>query len=176
MNRIFIGFLLIFLDFSITLGSSKIGLLPDFAGYIVMLGGLREMSGESPLFEKARPFAAVMAVYTGVLYFLDLAGVSASLGALSYILGILSVILSLTISYNIVMGVREMEESYSAPLNGDSLKSTWTVLAVFNILAFISILLPMLAIVCVIVSFIVGICFLVAFSRSKNMYYDLRGR
>ena len=40
MSSIFTGMLLVFLDFNINLGRSKIGLLPDFIGYIVMAGGL----------------------------------------------------------------------------------------------------------------------------------------
>jgi len=44
MSRIFTGFLFIFLDFNLNLGNSQIGLIPDFIGYIIMLGGLAEMS------------------------------------------------------------------------------------------------------------------------------------
>ena len=107
---------------------------------------------------------------------MDLFGISASLGALSYILAIVSTIISLYISYNIVMGVKEIEEKYNAILNGDSLKSTWTLLAVFNIIVYISLLIPALAVICIIVTFIVAICFLVAFSKSKDLYYEMEAR
>ncbi len=176
MNNILIGFLLIFLDFNLTLGNSQLGLIPDFIGYIVLRNGLAEMAGESPLFLKAKPYATGMAVYTGILYFMDLLGISASLGALSYLLAIASTVISLYISYDIVMGVKDMEEKYNAPLNGASLHATWTLLAVFNIVVYISLLIPVLAVICIIVTVIVAICFLVAFSKSKNLYYDLKSR
>ncbi|SHI18015.1 hypothetical protein SAMN02745823_03082 [Sporobacter termitidis DSM 10068] len=174
MKKIFIGFLLIFLDFSLNLGNSRIGLIPDFIGYIVMINGLLEMAEESPLFIKVKPFATFMAVYTGIVYFIDLVGISASPGFLSIVLGIVSAVISLYISYNIIMGVKDMEEIYNTPLNGSSLKSTWTILAVFNILNFVFLLIPALAIISVIVSFIVAICFLVAFNNSKNLYYNMK--
>jgi len=176
MKNIFIGFLLIFLDFSLNLGNSKIGLIPDFIGYIVMINGLVEMAEESLLFMKVKPYAAGMAVYTGILYLLDIIGFSASLGALSYILAITSTIISLYISYSIVIGVKEMEGKYNTLLNGDSLKSTWTILAVFYVVTFVSLLIPTLAIVCIVVSFIAAICFLVAFNNSKNLYYEMKVR
>ncbi len=106
MNNIMIGFIFVFLDFNLTFGNSKIGLIPDFIGYMVMAKGLIQMAEESLLFMKAKPYATGMAVYTGVLYFMDLSGISVLLGALSYILAIVSTIISLYISYNIVMGVK----------------------------------------------------------------------
>ena len=39
--------LLVFLDFSINLGRIRIGLIPDFIGYIIMVKGLSELSDES---------------------------------------------------------------------------------------------------------------------------------
>ncbi len=176
MQNIFIGFILIFLDFNLNLGNSQIGLIPDFIGYIVMIKGLLEMAQESQLFMKVAPFAKGMAIYTGILYLMDLFGVSSSLGALAYILGIASTIISLYISYYIVMGIKETEERHSAFLNGDSLKSMWTILAVLSIAVYITLLLPALAILCIIISFAVAIFFLVAFSKSKNLYYDMKNQ
>jgi hypothetical protein len=172
MKNIFIGFIFIFLDFNLTSGNVKIGLIPDFLGYIIMVKGLVEMADESMLFMKAKPYATGMAIYTGFLYVFDLLGVSASLGVLSYILGFISTIISLYISYNIVMGVMEIERKYNAFLNGASLKSVWTLLAVFNILSFSLLLIPGIAIIFIIVSFVVSVCFLVSFNHSKDLYYN----
>jgi hypothetical protein len=173
LKNIFIGLMLIYLDFSINLGNSKIGLIPDFIGYIVMIKGLAEMADESPLFLKVKPFAGGMSVYTGILYLMDLFGISVSLGVLFYLFAITSTVISLYISYNIVMGVKEMEGKYNVLLNGDSLKSIWTVLTVINIIVYVFLLIQALAVICIIVSCIVAICFLVAFYKSKNKYYEM---
>lgn len=176
MTKIFIGFIFIFLDFNLNLDSAQIGLIPDFIGYIVMGNGLIEMAGESPFFGKVKPYATGMAIYTGILYFMDLVGISVSLGALSFLLAVASVILSLYISYHIVLGVKEMEDHYGTFLNGSSLKSTWTLLAVCSAATFAALLIPELAILCIIVTFIAAICFLVAFNRSRNLYYEMKER
>jgi uncharacterized protein involved in cysteine biosynthesis len=174
MKNIWIGLLLIFLDFSLNLNNVHIGLIPDFIGYLVMLGGLAELTEESPLFDKVRPFAVGMAVYTGILYALDLFGVSASLGYLSALLGIISTAVSLYITYDIVMGVREMEETYHADLNGDRLYSAWKLQAIFSLVSFFSLLLPLLALVFILAAFCAAVYFLVMFNRAKNRYYELK--
>lgn len=170
MNNIGIGFLLVFLDFNLKFNGSQIGLIPDFAGYILMRNGLSEMASESEQFRKVMPYATGMAVYTGVLYFGDLTGLTASLGMLSYLLAIASTVFSLYISYHIVMGITEMEETYHTPLNGDGLKSIWNLLAIFSVLTFVFLLNPVIAGIFTLVSFIIAIFFLVTFYQSKNLY------
>lgn len=173
MKRIFIAFLLIFLDFNLNLDNLQIGLIPDFVGYIVMINGLVEMADESPQFIRVKPFATGMAIYTGILYFMDLAGISASLGALSYVLGIVSLAISLYISYCIVMGVKEMEVKYNTDLNGDGVKSMWTIMAILSVISYILVFVPALAFFCLLATIIMAICFLVAFNNSKNLYYEM---
>lgn len=172
MRNILIGFIFIFLDFNLDLGNSRIGLIPDFVGYIALINGLVEMSKESPLFMKVKSYASGMAVFSGILYVMDLLGISVSLGGLSYVLAIISTVISLYISYNIVMGVIDMESKNSKNFNGDSLKSAWTIIAVFNALTYVLLLFPPMAFVCMIVTLIVTIFFLFAINTSKNLYYN----
>ncbi|MGI5971976.1 MAG: hypothetical protein ACOX7P_09710 [Oscillospiraceae bacterium] len=175
MRNIFIGLMLVFIDFNLNIGSSQIGLIPDFAGYIVLAAGLREMAGESNMFAKAGPFASGMAVYTGIIYLMDLFGVSASLGVFSYFLGLISTAVSLYISYCIVLGVKDMESKYGCFLNGPSLNSAWTLLAIFSLISFLLLFIPVMGVISIIVSFVAAICFLVAFNKSKNLYYGMFG-
>jgi len=117
-----------------------------------------------------------MAVYTGALYFLDLLGISASLGFLTYLVAIIGTIISLYISYNIVMGVKDTEAKYGASLNGERLRACWVNLAILNAVTYVSVIFPFLAIVCIIVTFIFAVIFLSAFNTSKNLYYELKSR
>ncbi len=175
MDKIFIGFLLIFLDFNLFFGYSQIGLIPDFVGYIVMIKGLEEMARESTRFETVKPYAIIMAVYTGILYYMDFTGITFSMGGLSLLLGVLDSVISLSISYNIVMGVIDMEIKYNTLLNGYMLKATWTILAIFSILSYVVMFYTAIAMLCIIIGFIASICFLVAFSNAKNKYYYIVG-
>jgi hypothetical protein len=175
MTSIFAGFIFIFLDFNLNLDNSTIELIPDFIGYLIMLGGLRVMAGESPAFAKVRPHAVFMAFYTGIVWLLEVFGVTVSLGALSFLLGIASLVISLYISYTIIIGVRDMESRYGTHLNSDSLKTAWNLLTVSTILAYLLLLLvPVLSVLCIIVSLIAAIWFLAAFYRSKTLYCNMR--
>jgi hypothetical protein len=166
----------IFLDFSLNLGQIRLELIPDFIGFIAMLGGLKDLSGESPAFEAARPFATFMAFYTGIAWFLDLLGITVSLGVLSFLLGLAALIISLYITYKIITGVKDMEETYRTHLNSDSLKAAWNVLTVSTLFAFLLVLIPALSILCFILSLIAAIWFLAAFHRSKTLYYNIGPR
>lgn len=172
MQNLFMAFIFVFLDFTVTLGSIKIGLIPDFVGYLIMLKGLEELAHESTLFIKVKPFVIGMAGYSAVLYLIDLLGATLSLGFLTYILAFISMAISLYISYHIVMGVLEIERNHNTFLNGDSLKSIWTLLAILNVLTFVTMFISAIALILIIISFIIAICFLAAFGKTKNLYYE----
>lgn len=164
--------LFVFLDFNINVGSSTIGLIPDFIGYIIMAKGLAELENESYYFEKARGFTKGMAVYTAILYAMDLFGFSRGIGIGAFLLGLVSVGISLYISNCIVKGVEELEGIHNTYLNADSLYSVWKAYAGFTIAAYVLILVPLLNVICILVSLIAAIVFLVSFNKSKNLYYS----
>jgi hypothetical protein len=171
MNNIFIGFLFVYLDFNITFGTSRVGLIPDFIGFILIAIGVAELTAGNDRFSRVRPLAIGMAVYTGLLYGMDLLGVSYNLGILSFLLGLASLIVSFYISYSIVRGVQDLEVSLGQNLNGGPLYSAWLALAVCTVAIYVLILVPGLNVLCVIVSLVIGIVFLVMFSKTKNLYY-----
>jgi len=164
--------LFVFLDFNINAGRSTIGLIPDFIGYIIMIKGLAELGEESVYFAKAKGFAKGMAVYTAILYVMDLIGFTRSIGIGAFLFGLVSIAISLYISNCIVKGVEELENIHNTYLNADSLYSVWKVYAGFTIATYVLILVPLLNIICILVSLIAAIVFLVSFSKSKRLYYS----
>lgn len=175
MDNIFIGFILIFLDFNITFANVRIDIIPDFVGYIVMIFGLVEMANKSSRFMEAKPYAIGMTVYTAILFFIDIFHSSPSSGVLTYIIAFMSTCVSIFISYKIVMGVIDIEEKYNVNLNGNTLKSRWMASTVIIIVSFVSLLIPPFSIIFLIVSFIIFIYFLFAFNNSKKLYYNTIG-
>jgi hypothetical protein len=163
--------LFVFLDFDLNIGTSTIGLIPDFVGYMFMLAGLRELANRGERFVRLQPFATGMIAFTGVLYAMDLLGITASLGAaVAFVLGLASTLLSLYISYGIVMGVRDMERQTGAFLNAERLLMVWRVYAVLSLIIYILLFLPMLAIFCIVAGLVAGIVFLVSFHNTKKLY------
>lgn len=170
MGKIFIGFLLIFLDFNLTFDLTVIGLLPDFIGYFLLAGGLAEMAPQSAHFGKVKPFSILMAVYTMILYTLDLIGVTNSLGYFATALGLAATMISLFISFHIVKGIVEIERSRARNLKSAALHSAWRAMAVLNVLAYLLFFIPGLNIAGVLAGFIAGIIFLVGVYRTKKAY------
>lgn len=171
LRNIFIGLLWVFLDFNLDLGTIRIGLIPDFVGYIFIIKGLEEMASQSTFFSKTKPFATGMLVFTSILYALDLFGLALVYNPMmGLVLGLVSTAISLYITYNIVMGVSDMEKMQERNLNGFQLYNMWKVLAILNIVMYILLFIPALGLMAFIALLIVNIMFLVAFNKSKNLY------
>lgn len=173
MRNIFIGFLFIFFEFNLYLGNSTIDIIPDFIGYIILIKGLDEMSADGPSFARIKPFAMGMGICCSIVYAMDVFGIGTSLGWIGIILGIAGMVLSLYISYTIIQGIHEAEAKHSADLGSNRLNSTWTVMAVFQAAYYVGMFIPFLAVVCVIVSLISSIVFLVAMNKTKIRYEAL---
>jgi hypothetical protein len=177
LKNIFIGMLFVFLDFNIHAGASTIELIPDFVGYIIMLQGIKELLEESNWFQKITSFTIGMAIYSAVIYMLDLLGVSASFSTglesvFFVILSIITFVLILYINYGIIMGVRDMEIKHKWELGSEILHSAWRVLAMLSVLSYLLIVIPYFNFFGIIAIFVAHIYYLYCFNKSKNMYYS----
>jgi len=173
MKNIFWGLLFVFLDFNLDLGSSRIGLIPDFIGYILIINGLNELSSKNNWFLKSKPYSIGMMIYTGIIYILDVFSISGSLGIVTnFILGLISTIITLYISYNIIMGIKAIEITEFRQLKTNSLYSSWKLLAIASIATFALLWIPYFNIITIIINLIINIYFLITFSKTKNLYYS----
>ncbi len=176
MIQMLIGFVFVFLDFDITHNISKIGLLPDFIGYIFLYKGLQELAKDSPLFKKMKPYTIGMAIYTGILYFCDLKGFTLYLGGYSLILRVISFIFSLYISYKIIMGIIKIEEVNESDLNGDTLKRIWIQRTIFAVLTIMFVFIFKVYIILNVLTAALSIYFLFEFKKAKRLYDDMKYR
>ena len=95
-----------------------------------------------------------------------------TVGPMTIILGIISTIVYLYISYHIVMGVKDIEIENNKELNFASLYRTWKVAAIFSLITYLLFWGPILAVVCAFVGFIATLCFIISLNKSKNLYYS----
>ena len=170
MRNLFIGMVLVFLDVKIGLGEHTLDVLPDFAGYLLMLRNLEALSNHSERFRKARPLALTMAVYTAVLYAVDALAVTVHGQFLSFCLGILALIASLWMGYWIVSGTRELEHRQERDLEGEKLYSFWLYMAVIQVITYACGWIPVVGDMGVIATLVMNICFLAAFYRTMDLY------
>ena len=174
MHKIFIGLLLVFLDFNLDLGTSRIGLIPDFLGYLFMLQGLKELETKSVNFLKVIPVTKLALILSIIIYILDLAGLSLNPGngSLTIVFGIVMTIISLYISYFIVQGVLDLQEKTGFDLNGNKLYTAWKLTAVCSVLVYLLLFVPALNILSILLTFVFYIYFLYYFSVTKNAYRE----
>ena len=175
MRSIFIGMLFVFVNINIIIGSSLIGLVPTFFGYLCILGGLSELKGYSTCFTKATPWVKGMVIYSAFCYAMNLLGAGAvdnPYGLLfGSILGISLTIISLFIAYNIIMGIKDIETTKVQNLNSVQLYSTWKMLAVLSIGASVFIFVPVLNLACAIAGFVVAVYYIFIFNKTKKLFY-----
>lgn len=174
MSKLFWGFFFIFVNFELKLNGHALNVLPSFVGYILLVQGTRELESESGLFRCVRPFAAGMAVYTGILWLGALLGVGGTGGWLSTLLGLASTLVSLYISWGVLQGLLDMEQRRGADLNGASVRTAWLVLAVSTAISFVlALLLSLMALAGALVALVGIIWFLAALWKSKTLYGTL---
>lgn len=175
MQNIFWGMLFTFLEININLEKVTIGLLPDFVGFILMIKGLEELALESPLFEKARPWALGMAVYTGVLYAMNFLAMSVHFRFLSWVMHLAALVANLIISRWILRGILEIEANRQLDLQGRQLEQLWKPMAIVRLVAAAFSWFPLVGWICALAAVVMGLCYLVAFHKTKNLYLEQIG-
>ena len=180
MRKLFWGFLLIFLDFNLTLNQHALEVLPDFVGYLVIMKGLEELTPESPLFEKLRPAALVLAVLSGLQWLGALLNIHT--GGVLLDLALLAGTLYLV--WALIASLREAETFRGADLNSAGLQKLWLPMLVLQLsgcalrlLALLSFgLLAVLAIPLAIAGLVVSVLLLMALWRAAGLYEALPPR
>ena len=82
----------------------------------------------------------------------------------------ISVTLSLFISYNIIMGIKDVEATRGQYLNSVQLYSIWQLMLAFEIITFILHSIPELASISMIMSIVFRICYLSVFNKTKRFF------
>ena len=172
MNRLVLGMLFVFLDIPLELGSATLELLPDFAGYLLMMKGLRELALDSAVFQRGETVALVMAVIHGIHWLMDFFAGSVQADLYAWLVGLAVTVLDLVLTYWVVKGVEDMERRNHWQLQGRKLRSMWLIQLVLTILCALLNWLPLVGTVCVIASFVVAVCFLVAMNDTRKRYYQ----
>ena len=173
MDKLFWGFFLLFLNFSLNMDGATLQLLPDWLGFILLYLACGELLRESEMFQKPRPFCVGLAVYTGILWLMDLVGIGANLGVVSWILGLAATCLNLYVSMLIIDALSNVEMRRNYDLCVAHLRKVWKVLAVATIAANVLVIVPVIALVCVLVAGVAAIVFLVAVHGTRKAWRDM---
>ncbi len=173
MNKLFFGFLLIFINFNLTINGHTINIFPEWAGYCLMYSGLNDLANEGEHFALARPWCLAMVVYSGVLWLVEIFFGSVKLGIIGTILSVVATLVSIYVSYLILQGIAEIERNRGVDLGQPALMQIWKVFVICILISSVLLFMPALAVVSAIVAFVAVIIFLVRFNRTRKAYNAL---
>ena len=172
MNGIFAGLFFVFFNFTVDFGMQRVGLLPDFVGFILIVVGLAELAPYGPLFVRAKTFAFGMAFYTGFLYMLDLTGLYVQLGeGTVYVLHLLGLLVMYFITYQITFGIKDIETERRWKLKANSLCSVWVITLGMALINQIGYRIPALQLLLRILSIALYVVFLFFFNQTRILFY-----
>ncbi len=138
MTSIFIGMILLFLNFNMNLGSDLgiINLIPDFIGYMFLLMGFREL-GEKYNCETLRK--TIPALFGGfavsVIYFAT--NILALNGYLSFALEMIGQVFFYWCTWQLVKGLKAIEADIGQPLDAAVLDNRWRYLFVTSLVMYL---------------------------------------
>lgn len=169
MQLIFTGLLFIYANFYSSFFKMIFGfnLLPYFVGYIIIYKGLFELMEESSHFQQMLPVAQVMTVVMAAVYAMNALSINSS----DTILVMITWGGTLYITYHVICGILDMEDSKNIDLFGEKLFLRWKVWAVFTSLPVIFLTSPEISLFCLMATAIANLAFVSALHRSKILYY-----
>ena len=174
MNKLFFGFLLIFVDFNLNLNGHTLNIFPDWAGYCLIYAGLNDLANEGEHFPLAKPWCLGMAAYTGIVWVLELLLGETKLGIIGWLLTLAAALVSFYVSYLIIQGIGDIEHNRGVSLGQDKLMKAWKLYVIFGLAARALVILAPLAVICVIVAFVAAVLFLVRFNSTRQAYNNLQ--
>lgn len=172
MSKIFTGLLFLVFNFNLDIGDVRIGLIPAFAGYILIVSGCRELIFNSRHFGEAEKAAGILVIVSGAAYLLDLLGLTYRLGVISDLVRLAGIAGEIWVIYNIVEGVADIERTRGMPMNSQILRDLWSAFAILNVIAYFTGLfrIEFIAVIALLADLVIMLVFLYFFYKAKNTF------
>lgn len=171
MDLIFRGMVFVLLDIQLELGERTIGLIPDWLGWwwVAQGAGLLEDRG----FGKLRWPALGLAVYSAVLYAMELMELTVSQEAVLWALGLIAAVGTVIMTRLTAARICRLEQKLNRDLRGRKLENLWVYLAVLRILGALLSWMPLVGTGCAAAVFLMGICWLAALNDSRKRFREI---
>ena len=129
MIKIFIGAILALLDFTVTNGSMRFGILPDFIGCFLLYLGFKDIMAAYPKtcqrLATARTTLLVLTVYSAILYVMALTGIGANIAWLETALSLIYYVVLFYVLYLFLQSLYEIETDVSGDLKLEKFNRWW---------------------------------------------------
>lgn len=170
MNRLFWGLFFVVLDFNLNLGSAKIGLLPDFVGWYLLMKGMETLAEENRYFDRSRHWAFGLMLLNLVLYGADLLNPTSMNAVMLWLLGLAGFCVGMYVLSKMIRGIRQMEEDHQWELQGEKLRAMWMIQAVMGAISHLFSWMPLIGVFAMIAAAVTAMCMLVALYGTMKRY------
>jgi hypothetical protein len=185
MDKLFFSMIFIVMNYTLTLGNVRVEIVPHFIGYIGLAVGLGEMARHSSGFLRLRPWAIGMAVFTAVIFALQIAGFTEQWAVISLTAAlVISSAIGFFILYRVITGIRQLETDFEAAWESERLLMAWKIMLAANAVGYALVLIAYLMLtgaspsdgagllitVGSLIAFAAGIYFLVRFYKTRQLY------
>ena len=175
MNRLFWGLFFVTLDFDLTLGSATFGLIPDFAGYYLLMKGMEELAEESGQFDRGRHWAFGLMLLHGVLYIADLLDPDPGSAVILWFVSLAGFCAGMYLLRKMFAGIRQMEERRGWDLQSGKLHAMWLVETVMGAMAHLLSWMPLVSVFAAVAAAVTALCLLAAMFGTKKRYQKIMG-
>lgn len=148
MLLFFFGYLFVFLDYNITVGTASINLIPDFVGFILLFIASRLYASKSRHFFAVGIVSLILGAWGLVSFGLGLFSISLP-SIVQTISGVIAMLGALYLTYAFTEGVKEYEAGFSKPIGAAQLSSAWVLLCMGNLIFYFTLIFNSMYLVCV---------------------------
>ncbi len=139
MKRLFWAFFFILLNFSITVGSATVQLIPTFVGFGLLVSACAHLAAESPLFAPLQRWGSGLCLYYILAWLRDLF-LHPHGAALPYIITILdaaALLLTLYVTWRVVHAIANVEVHRNVELGSVPLFKAWKTVVMCALLSLV---------------------------------------
>lgn len=139
MKKIIIGCFMILVNIYFYVGSSIIGLIPDFAGYILISSGIKECVEEGKACKNVQTYAFAACIFSAAVWVMDLLAITSAMyvnfGVLwGYALRAVAVVFIGIVTHFLLDVFEYTGAKYNYAFDLKGLKLSWLFVVVMNLL------------------------------------------
>ncbi len=175
MSKIFIGLIFILFDFRLFLFILNFNIFPDFIGYIILLLGILELKKRSKHYKNIIPITIFMIFISSIISIINFLMIKLNLVAYEFI-NIITTGIFMYLSYEIILGIKDMEKADDNNYKATNLYKIWQVLLIVLYVGYLCLFIPgfsenmFITIIISITNIIMLLIFVIAFYITKNIY------
>ena len=182
MLRIIIGLILILFEFNLGAGNHRIGLFPDFIGYVFLFFGMKAEQAKCLTYKKDKLFMIPFGIFSYAIYMGDLYGLIEGFNIpvinidARMISSFVFMLMCIYTTYAIYKGMKAVEDSFSVELKTKRIMYIWRIRVLCSFMEYLSLIIAFggMYFVMAIANIVSGIVMAVYVTQVAIIYSELK--